>query len=231
MAQQLQLNIREQLAYGPDNFFIHAGYKSICDSVLSLVTQAGFGIAYIYGTRRSGKTHFSIYLMNQYGKAGLFPRLVDGQRFEDFLKQLEVGSQKLPDVFVIDDIDQYLREIEPGASGSFVNFIEKLRLAQRKVVLLSGRRLSDLPCDDHVLSRILAGFCFEIEHPAEADMPQVVGAMARQRGIKLSEKKLNFLCKRLPRQTEAIEAYLDRVHHLSRLLGKKVQFPVLNDAL
>ena len=85
--------------------------------------------------------------------------------------------------------------------------------------------------DQHINSRLQAGSGFALGSPHESELPAIIDIMARQRGIKLTEKKQEFLERRLGRDLPAIEEYLERLVHLTNVLGKRVGFEALGDAL
>jgi len=62
-------------------------------------------------------------------------------------------------------------------------------------------------------------------------MPRLVEMLATQRGIRLKERKIDFVVRRLGRDIGAVERYFDRVRHLADVLGQSVKFPVLSDAI
>jgi chromosomal replication initiation ATPase DnaA len=237
---QLSLNITPCVSYGPEHFIVHEGLKDALantQAALQTVSPDGslesprFQIVYVQGAARTGKTHFSIFLSDFLAKAGRYPHLIEGRKdlkLNEVLARREVTAA---DVFIVDDAEDYLASIQPGMSGDFVSFIEALRVKGCGVVLLSSEPLDAFPCDEHVRSRILPGVGPVISAPLESEVPELLKALARQRGIALSDRKVEFLERRLPREIEQLEAYLDRVQYISHITGKPVRFPILGDAL
>jgi chromosomal replication initiation ATPase DnaA len=99
------------------------------------------------------------------------------------------------------------------------------------LILLSREPLDHFEFDEHVRSRLIPGNGFEISPPEESDMPKLIDTIARQRGISLKDRKIDFIVRRLGRDIGALERYFDRVRHLADVLGQSVRFPVLGDAL
>lgn len=228
MADQLSLNIRETLAYSARHFCKHQGVLNSFNGIVQTFTEKRFAIIFVQGARRSGKTHMAVALSDVAAGLGVYPRLFDGQQLVEKSRSLSDASEQ---VVLIDDIDSYLSTVTPGQSGSFVTFVEHHRMLGSTIVLFSEKGIQDLPCDGHVKSRLLAAVVDVIGAPAEDDLVAVLQAMAMQRGIRLSDRKVQYLTKRVPREIPALEEYLDRLYQLSRTLGKSVQFPVLADAL
>lgn len=227
-----------RLSYSPDNFVLHAGVREIFDAVNNLC-QRPADVPYtplilVYGSPRSGKTHLSIALSAALVSKCLYPQVVDGSDAADFQSicgQIEEGGKR---VVLIDDCDSLLESLEPGKSGSFVGFWEKLRASDSTAILflqLKGEAAPSLKCDEHVLSRLSAAASLTLGPPAAEDIPALITALALQRGVKLSPRKVQFIARRAAVSIERLEHYLDRVLYLSETLGRPVRFPALGDAL
>ncbi len=162
---------------------------------------------------------------------GMSPRLIDGSQFSAWLEEYVDKTFRQEDVLVVDDADHYLSSIVSGQSGEFVSFVEKLRNQRSAMVLLSSMALKDFSFDDHIRSRLLPGEGFSIGAPSADDMFELVELMARQRGLAFSERKVDYLEKRIGRDIPAIEEYLDRLEGLAKVLGKPIKFSMLGDAV
>lgn len=231
MTDQLLLQIKQKLPYSATNFFIHSGVADCISYSRSLVASSSFDLIYVHGAERAGKTHLSIYLSEEIMKAGGHPEIVEGDRFEDWCQRCPTKACFQSDVYVIDDADQYLLRLSAGDSGTFVAMVEHLRMSNAALILLSATEIPALPCDEHVMSRLLGGSHFELCSPAASEMNEIIKKVALQRGIHLSEKKLSYIYKRVGRDIPAIERCMDRVAHLSNTLGLPVRFELLSDAL
>lgn len=220
-----------RVRYAPENFCVHTGVVGVVDGCRSIFARDAFGLTFIAGAKRSGKTHLSIFLVDVMGKLARFPRLLEGGELGRFLESSDRETFTSEDVFIVDDAHTYLAGLRPGDSGPFVSFVERLRLARAGLVLVSGESLDHFSFDDHVRSRLSPGAGLDISPPAESDMPSLIDTMARQRGIRLKERTIGFVVRRLGRDIGALERYFDRVQHLADVLGQSVRFPVLGDAL
>lgn len=230
--EQLGLVLANRLAYEAKNFMIHEGVADCITKITALIENATFSIGFVTGAQRSGKTHLSIKSGDMAVNSGLLPRYIEGGDLEKWLQEKFpelVWSQK--DIVIIDDADSYLLQRIQGMSGPFVNFIEILRKGGSKVLLFSKCSIEALPCDDHIISRLRPGCGFDIREPDNNDMSKLVQRMGAQRGMLLKERHIEFIVRRIGRSLPAIEQYFDRVMHLSQVLGKKIQYPVLGDAI
>jgi len=220
-----------RVRYSAENFLLHGGAAPLWESCRAVFVRDAFGIAFIRGAKRSGKTHFSIFLVDALTKLARFPRLLEGGEMPGFLESWGPSDFSSEDVIIVDNAESYLRTLRPGDSGPFTAFVEKLRVARAGLILLSGEPIEAFGCDEHVRSRLIPGNGFELRPPEESDMPALINTMAKQRGILLKERKIGFVVRRLGRDIGAIERYFDRVQHLADVLGQSVKFPVLGDAL
>jgi len=233
---QLSLNITPCVSYDPEHFVVHHGVKEVLNAAGVFLTESSgavpcFQILFVQGAGRTGKTHLSIYLSDLLAKAGRYPHLVEATK-DLKLSEILVGRQLTPaDTFIVDDAEDYLAAQQPGMSGDFVSFIEALRVLGAGVILLSSQAPEAFPCDEHIRSRIFPGVGPLLTAPLESEVPLLLGALAHQRGIALTDRKIEFLERRLPRDIEQLEAYLDRVQYISHITGKPVRFPILGDAL
>ena len=229
LMDQLPLNIAPRLSYSADNFLVHDGVRPVVELCEGLLARNGFRILFVPGPARSGKTHLSIKLADLCACSGRYPRLLDGRELAARLHQDRCADAS--EVYLVDDAHEYLNSVPPGQSGLFVSFVERLRSAGSMLVLLSACEIDELPCDEHIRSRLLAGRSPALRAPAPEYLPQLVDLMARQRGLKLSPRKIEYLIRRLDRSIREIDEYLERVSYLASLFGKAVKLPLLSDAL
>jgi chromosomal replication initiation ATPase DnaA len=230
--QQLALPILPQVVYRPEHFLMHSGVKGMFTEAQAVLSTDTYGAVLITGVARSGKTHLAITLAAQLGGSGRFPRFIDGGALRQFLES-DLGELTFSadEVVIIDDIHLYLESVMPGGSGPYVNFIEKLRAARCHLLLTSRLELGDFPCDAHVMSRLKEATPLRIEDPDAESVAELLAIMARQRGIQLAGRKLEFLERRIRRSVASIEEYLEKVVHLTAVLGQRVSLSLLGDAL
>jgi chromosomal replication initiation ATPase DnaA len=224
---QLSLNIPPRLSYAAENYLPHAGVRDILAAAEGITAET-FQLLYCQGSKRKGKTHLSVKLCDLFSRRGFYPRIVEGERIPAWLTELRDGST----IIIIDDVDHYLRNVLPGDSGPFVSRIEELRTAKIPVIALSSVGIEELPCDNHVKSRLFPGAGLHLGSPDIEELPRLVTHMARQRGMLLSERKVGYVVRRIGRDIEAIENYLDRLDYLSNVLGGQgLKFQVISDAV
>ncbi|MCB0338895.1 MAG: hypothetical protein KDD53_04785 [Bdellovibrionales bacterium] len=231
--KQVALEIVPKLSYRPDLFLIHEGVASFYSELIDRLPKDRFEIAFVQGVSRSGKTHLSLRLYDDLLSENVYPILLEGHELEDWISN-ESETLKLCQqdwVVIVDNADSYFKGIAPGESGPFVRMVESLRLVGASLVLLSSASLDTLPCDEHVFSRLRPGLGYTIGAPAEHELSKLLHLLAKQRGLKLKERSTRFLMRRLRRDVPALESYVDRLLHLSQVLGKSIKFSLVRDAV
>jgi len=231
--EQVALNIIPRLPYSSQNFVLHEGVEPIVNALAKNFKTEGFSISLVIGLPRSGKTHLVVYLTEKLSKQGLFPNIIEGNDLPEFSYKLDSleSHKNISEPIFIDNIHEYLLSVTPGESGQFVSFVEWCRRNQVKLLLTSSVDLSQLPCDDHVMSRLRAAVDYTIGVPSDQDLPLIIEAFSRQRGVKLSKRYIDFLIRRLGRDLLSLEKYIDRLLHLSQVMGRSIKSRLLADAL
>lgn len=226
------LNFLHPLTYATDNFLIHAGIKEPLAQLEHYFTRP-FSINSIFGSKRSGKSHFAVFLTGLVGSRGWQARLISGRDFKECILELTSSSHSLSDlVIVVDDADLYLSKLSRGSSGELVSLFERLRIENGRLVLI--RETDWQPpheFDDHVASRLLLGTHATLQDPGQEDIAPLVDLLAWQRGLKVSPKKLRFIASRMPPSVGGIEEYVNRLVTLTEVTAEKITYRLLSDAL
>lgn len=229
-AGQLPLNLTPCLSYSAKNFHKHSGVESLLSQVTALLEAEPPKFSFIYGDSRYGKTHLSIALADRLVSLGLRPVLIDGGEFRSII-EAGAGNFIERETLIVDDAQKLFSTIHVGQSGPVVKFFEELKVKGIGLVLFSGTHVTEFPCDEHVMSRLKGCVQLSIGMPESEQLQKVMDAMAKQRGLALGGRRLKFVERRVQRSIPEIERYIARLQHLSQVMGKKVSFRTLGDAL
>ena len=218
---QMLLNLRTRLVYAPDNFRLHAGVRPVLQETLELLRQDGFRLVCLNAAERYGKTHAAIWLAHSAPGHSSEVELLDSSEWRERLQQgLQPKRTGSCPIFIVDDADENLEQLTTGNSGQFVSFVENLRAQKGKLVLFGQREWRDLPCDEHIQSRLLAGVRYRLERPGEEDLGAILVTLAKQRGLVLRRRKVDYLVKHLGTDIPAFEDYLDKLRLRADRLGR-----------
>ena len=236
---QIPLNLITRLPYTRKNFICHEGVKELFRSVSTLFMSDTFHLITIQGLPRTGKTHLSIALADQAGEQSRFPRIVEarsgaGNVFSEELSSAPFASLGGDVVYLVDDADIVLctdLSLPASQSGPFVSFVEEIRKKRGKICLFMTKGVEEIAADDHVMSRLRAGTYFEIGPPGREEVKAIVKEIAYQHGLKFDSRELGFIERRVGGEIPAIEQFLQRLEHLTKTLGRPIDFLALKDAV
>lgn len=181
---QLKLDLPAPHLYRPGLFLEHQGVTEIVGQAKLALASGKARLLWIEGAKRSGKTHLVSVIDEISRGLGLRLCLLAGAQLAGLLGELTEEDLLGYAGVVIDDIDIYLQSVGPGHSGQLVNLLELCRNSSRVVFALSSTALSELPCDNHVISRLRGATIALLGPPADSELPLVIDIMAKQRGVR-----------------------------------------------
>lgn len=229
---QLALNLPTRLSCTPGNFLAHSGVLPALKIIeAALVSERFFG-AVICAPSRSGRSHLAIKIADLTCRARRHPILLSGADLLSWIaarpaENLISGEE----VLIIDDLQYYLREAAPGSSGPFVMLCERARVVGAALIFLMDLGVSDLPCDEHIMSRIRSFQQLGIDQPDDSELPQLIEMMALQRGLKIKPNNVRYLSQHVRRSIADLERYFERVASLAVLRGDRIRRNLLRDAV
>jgi len=201
--EQIELEIVPRLAYRADTFLLHQGVAGISRDIIKILSGFEFKPQFILGAPRSGKTHLSLYLQMELEARERPTQLIEAGTIPTF--DLARANMQSGSVLIVDDLQQYLKNLGPGQSGPFVNFYEACKRNLVGLVFLSSEAPGSFPVDEHIRSRLLAATFFEIGRPSDEDMTKIIECLCLQRGLAYKPRKLEGISKRTGRSIEEIE--------------------------
>lgn len=228
---QYRLPLEPRISYRPQDFIIHSGVKEVVESIKSAITEDKFRIFYIEGEARSGKTHLSSYLFELGIELGILPHLFSGDRFLFELSELSLESRNKKGFYILDDAHLALNMSPPGTSGGWVSWIEAQRNVGGTIILLSSANLDSFNIDDHILSRIRPGVGFRLAPPTAEEIPELLSAIAKQRGVRIPDRWAQFMVTRMPRSLDRMEYLVERALRLSTILDRRLKLSLFKDVI
>jgi chromosomal replication initiation ATPase DnaA len=211
MSPQLTLKLSSLLRFSSDSFIVHAGVASIVTAVERLATKRRFGMLYIEGERCSGKTHLGVYLAGRMQELRRSVRFVSADELGAwFLEDLPKNPLRQGEVILIDDADLFIAR--QGDSRVLVDLIEQLQSQKGLLVFLGAARLARLvEAGPKNRSPLDAALSLSIASPDEGMADSLLAAIARQRGLKLTEFKRAYILKRITHTLPALVECANRL--------------------
>lgn len=203
---QLPLDIIPRVRYAPEGFVAHSGAAAVSADLKNDLEAQDFRIRFVQGELRSGKTHFLIWAAAEGAARGITAveiEAFDGLDLGQHLESISPGS-----LILIDDADKFLMKVLPGASGTFVSFVERARLLRCKLILMSSAAADSFPCDEHVMSRLKPGLGAALGAPASEELPLILTQIARQHGVELGERVAQSVSLRVDRSIGGLEKFV-----------------------
>lgn len=172
-----------------------------------------FRTIFIYGPSGSGKTH----LVEGFALAAVSQGVS-----QEHLCQIDLDNQGEADTRCVDDnrwVAQFIARFEERKSCG-------------GLVLISSRTAPGEVTDNpHLTSRFLSGSVLRVYYPSEEELRPLLLSLLERRNLKLSEKSLHYLLRRLPIDPLSFDAIFARINELSLLQGKPAGFGVVREAV
>lgn len=229
---QIPLKITHRIPYDPTSFFIHQGVSRVTDSFKLYLEIGKFSLQYVIGSDRTGKSHLSLWMLNQLDQSGKNGSLLEGRDFFNWTQDKLSGvGFAHGEIIIVDNSEDFFCNFEPGTSGIFVNLIESMRVASGIIVFLSRDSYTDFNFDEHIISRIKEGEHYFLGTPDEESLSCIVEYIARQYGIELSQNVINYLVKRIPRTISKIEDTVRQIEDYSRKNNSAINLKLVRELM
>lgn len=229
MSPQLSFQFTEALTYSSDTFVLHQGVLHIADTLVTLASEQRFAVLVVSGGRGTGKTHVGVYCA---GVLQGLARPVRILRSSEVTSWLQRGSSSRPNgagqSVIIDDAHEWLQTKD--CEGVFTALADQVLQGRGLLVLLSAEPIEKLRLTPQVKSRLTAGVQLAIGASEERYLDEVIRGMAKQRGLRLTPGKRDFILTRVPRTVAALSAYFDRLQEVSRNSRASTSLEVLSRA-
>ena len=208
--EQLGLSLEPLEPYSWRYFVTHSGVASAVayleDSVVGLREDAGrFCFVYVCGPAGSGKRHLCQGFAQRAVEVGV------GEEQVAF-----VGFSGTPDD---DEVARFVATYERVKAGGGLLLV----CAEQDAI-----GLSDNP---HLASRVRSAQAFRLLPPQEEELYPLLVSILERRNLKLSEKNVQFLLSRLPRNTLSFAAISAKINEISLTHGKPARFGLLREVL
>lgn len=211
-AHQLTLNINLRDGFRFDSYYVRSDgpnfeavqvLKSFVDS-----TEPQQNI--IWGEPQSGKTHLLQACCAKEAELGRSVNYLPLKMFESYGVEVLSGLTQ-SQLVVVDDVDYVVGdENKKKWEVALFNLINTTRENGQRLLLSSRQNPRNLHCIlPDLASRLIWGGSYQVHELSVEDKPKALQARAEQRGFKLTDRVVEYLYRRYPRDIESLMEILN----------------------
>ncbi len=230
-AQQLTLNVnfRDGLRFSSYYTEDKSSNAEIVSVLRTFVSSKDPQQNILWGTQYSGKTHLLQACCTQATKdnfsASYIPLKIFKSRGVDILNGLSHSQ-----LVVLDDIDCVIGNKE--WETALFNLINATRENQQRLLLSSKENPRKLECIlPDLASRLIWGGSYQLQVLSDDDKPKALQARAEQRGFELSDRVIDYLYRRYPRDIESLMSILNQLDKESLKQKTVITVPFVKQVL
>ncbi len=194
---------------------------------------------YLYGDQNLGKTHLLMAIGNAVSEN--FPdkkiTFTNGQEFvRKFSEENEQETTELlspllkTDFFLMDDVD--VISGKPSVQEKLYHVYNTL-LENNKTSIFTGRHRPEqlVAMEPYLKSRFQWGMTAEIKPIDDGTMAKIIAKLAKDIGLSIPQKIIDFLLTHIPRDYISIKTAVDEINQESFTRKRKVTLPLAKAAL
>ena len=185
---------------------------------------------YLWAGRGAGKTHLLQAVCNQAARAGRPCARIPLKQVDDFTPELFSSLEELS-LVCLDDVDEHggqgrlgtgaVRLVQPPEGYADAPGDERRLQPQRQ----PASRLPDLK------SRLSWGLCYHLQPLDEGENIAALKQRARERGFELTDQVVEYLIRRIERDTRNLFCWLDRLDRHSLEAQRKLTVDFVKEIL
>lgn len=215
--EQLVLNLASPAPPTLENFL--AGGNAAAMGVLRGLLRGVDRVAYLWGTRGSGKTHLLAGLTAAASGAGWTTESID--RHWD---GASLGDARL---LCVDDVDQ----MTAAAHQTLFDRYNRAHADGSAIVATGSVPPADLIMREDLRSRIASGVVLQVHPLSDSDKRAAIEANARGRGFDLKSEIVDYLLAHHARDMRSLSSIVAALDEYSLRTKRAVTLPLVRDAL
>ena len=226
MTKQLHLPIRLRDSASVDNFF-PAGNEEVFAAFNGWLNgDTDKSVLFLHGVAGSGRSHLlqaACCFVSEKERPSIYVPAGEPDISGEFISQLDPES-----TVCIDDLDQVVGDVHWEEAVLEVH--ERLLSSNGRLLLaaLQPPRALGLTLPD-LATRLAAGGVYRIRPLTERELPRAMQLRARRRGLELPDEVVEYLLRRVPRNSEAIFDLLDRVDEAAFAKKRRLTVPFIRE--
>ena len=226
MTRQLHLPIRLRDSASVDNFF-PAGNEEVFAAFNGWLNgDTDKSVLFLHGVAGSGRSHLlqaACCFVSEKERPSIYVPAGEPDISGEFISQLDPES-----TVCIDDLDQVVGD--EHWEEAVLEVHERLLSSNGRLLLaaLQPPRALGLTLPD-LATRLAAGGVYRIRPLTERELPRAMQLRARRRGLELPDEVVEYLLRRVPRNSEAIFDLLDRVDEAAFAKKRRLTVPFIRE--
>ncbi len=199
------------------------------DALQQLAQGSGSDNIYLWAGQGAGKTHLLQAVCNLAARCGRASACIPLRQIDDFTPELFSSLEELS-LVCLDDVDELSGRDEWELA--LFNLFNRLKDKQTPLVMSAGcslkgsrMRLPDLK------SRLSWGLCYHLQPLTDDDNITALKLRAQERGLELSDPVVEYLMKRVQRDTRNLFLWLDRLDRHSMDAQRKLTVEFVKQVL
>ena len=225
---QLPLGFERHDVYTFDSYIAGAN-REAADALQGIAGGAVHGNVYLWAGRGAGKTHLLQAACNLAARCGRACAYIPLRQVDDFTPDLFSSLEDLS-LVCLDDVDE-LAGREDWELALF-DLFNRLKDTQTPLVMSADSspkgslvRLPDLK------SRLAWGLCYRLQALDDQENMAALKLRAQERGFELSDQVVEYLIKRVERDTRNLFQWLDRLDRHSLEAQRKLTVDFVKEIL
>ena len=183
-------------------------------------------VLFLHGVAGSGRSHLlqaACCFVSEKERPSIYVPAGEPDISGEFISQLDPES-----TVCIDDFDQVVGDVHWEEAVLEVH--ERLLSSNGRLLLaaLQPPRALGLTLPD-LATRLAAGGVYRIRPLTERELPRAMQLRARRRGLELPDAVVEYLLRRVPRNSEAIFDLLDRVDEAAFAKKRRLTVPFIRE--
>jgi len=183
-------------------------------------------VLFLHGVAGSGRSHLlqaACCFVSEKERPSIYVPAGEPDISGEFISQLDPES-----TVCIDDLDQVVGDVHWEEAVLEVH--ERLLSSNGRLLLaaLQPPRALGLTLPD-LATRLAAGGVYRIRPLTERELPRAMQLRARRRGLELPDEVVEYLLRRVPRNSEAIFDLLDRVDEAAFAKKRRLTVPFIRE--
>ncbi len=230
--QQLTLNVQLRDGYRFDSYYVdELGENYELMGALKLFTQSTDAQQNIlWGESKSGKSHLLQACCAEVANHKYPVSYIPLKELKSYGTEILSGITSHSNFIAIDDIDEIVGNREWEVA--LFNLINSTRQRGQRLIMSSLENPRYMQCVlPDLASRLIWGGSYQVHALSDEDKPKALQARAKQRGFELSDRVMEYLFRRYPRDIESLMDILNTLDEQSLIQKTVITVPFIKQVL